>query len=153
MKKNIFLFFTSCLALSVFIFDKDPFQNMLEQTVNYFEAKGGQIFIINIQTHQIKRKYKIGESAFSPLAFGKKSDCFRQTLLVNSKQIDTYSCNHIKKNTNQVETISFANLSSIGKNYEVWVVLNEPKPKKETFGFVTAPWTTLPLLRKIILSW
>ena len=153
MKKNIFLFFMSCLALSVFIFDKDPFQKMLEQTVNYFEAKGGQIFIINIQTRQIKRKYKIGESAFLPLAFRIKSDCFRKTLLVNSKQIDTYSCTHIKKNPNHVEAISFANLSPIGKNYEVWVVLNEPKPKKETFGFVTAPWTTLPLLRKIILSW
>ena len=144
MKKNIFLFFTSCLALFVFIFD------MLEQTVNYFEAKGGQIFIINIQTRQIKRKYKIGESAFLPLAFRIKSDCFRKTLLVNSKQIDTYSCTHIKKNPNHVEAISFANLSPIGKNYEVWVVLNEPKPKKETFGFVTAPWTSLSFLYKVL---
>ncbi len=154
MKKNIFLaiFALFCFLGAILVFNQTHIQNLLEQTVEHFDAKGGQIFIINAKTQNIEKVYKVGESNFSPFKFTDKSECFLKPLSIGKQSLDSYACTHIKKHHNQVEAISFANLFSIGKNYEVWVVLNEPKPKKETFGFVTAPWNAWPLLTKIIKS-
>lgn len=154
MKKNIFLAISAffCFWGVILVFHQTPLQNLLEQTVEHFGAKGGQIFIINAKTQNLEKMYKVGESNFSPFKFTDESECFLKPLSIENKSLDTYACTHIKKYPNKVEAISFANLSSIGKNYEVWVVLQEPRPKKETFGFVTAPWNSWPLLIKLIKS-
>lgn len=154
MKKNIFLaiFALFCFLGAILVFNQTHIQNLLEQTVEHFGAKGGQIFIINAKTQNIEKVYKVGESNFSPFKFTDETECFLKPLLIMNKSLDTYACTRIKNYPNQVEAISFANLSSIGKNYEIWVVLQEPRPKKETFGFVSAPWNALPLLTKIIKS-
>ena len=154
MKKILFIM-AGLLVIGSMTFvlaQKNSVKAILSKYVKRFDAGGGQIFIINNQSHNVK-EYKIGESAFYPLELTANADCFHKAIYIRNQKIDTYSCTNIKDTPKQVETIAFADISAIKKDYEIWVVLNEPKPKKYTFGFVTAPWNALPLLNEIIALW
>ena len=44
----------------------------------------------------------------------------------------------------------FAIAPAINPQYAIFIMLDEPKPTKETFGFATAGWTAAPVAKNII---
>ena len=148
------------LLLAIFLFvvagcqyfrsTTDPLYNILEQGVKEFDAKGGKIFITNAQTKQIYRAYSVGECAFTPFNLQENRNCIIKVIDINGQHVTTYSCTLTKSSSSEVETAAYANIIRDNQKYTIWVVLNSPQPKKKTFGFTTAPWNTLPLLKKII---
>ena len=128
----------------------DPLYNILEQGVNEFDAKGGKIFITNAQTKQIYNIYSVGKCAFTPFNLQENRNCIIKDVDINGQNITTYSCTLTKSSSSEVETVAYANIIRNNHKYTIWMALNSPQPKKKTFGFTTAPWNALPLLKKII---
>ena len=144
----IFLFVAA--GCQYFCSTTDPLYNILEQGVNEFDAKGGKIFITNAQTQQIHKIYSVGKCIFTPFNLQENRNCIIKDIGINGQNITTYSCTLTKSSSSEVETVAYANIIRDNQKYTIWVALNSPQPKKKTFGFTTAPWNALPLLKKII---
>ncbi len=56
----------------------------------------------------------------------------------------------ISPNKNLVVTTFIGNFSYKKKTYVLLVILDEPKPIKQTYGFVSAGWNVVPLAAKIV---
>lgn len=148
------------LLLAIFLFvvagcqyfrsASDPLYNILEQGVKEFDAKGGKIFITNVQTKQIYRAYSVGECAFTPFNLHDEHNCIIKDIDINGQYITTYSCTLTKSSSSEVETVAYANIVRDNQKYTIWVVLNSPQPKKKTFGFKTAPWNAFPVLHRAL---
>lgn len=144
----IFLFVAA--GCQYFCSTTDPLYNILEQGVKEFDAKGGKIFITNTQTKQIYKIYSVGKCAFTPFNLQEKRNCIIKDIDINGQNITIYSCTLTKSSSSEIETVAYANIIRDNQKYTIWVALNSPQPKKKTFGFTTAPWNALPLLKKII---
>lgn len=152
VKKSLFLaiFLFVAAGCQYFCSTTDPLYSILEQGVNEFDAKGGKIFITNTQTKQIYKIYSVGKCIFIPFNLQENRNCIIKDVDINGQNITTYSCTLTKSSSSEVETVAYANIIRDNHKYTIWMALNSPQPKKKTFGFTTAPWNALPLLKKII---
>ena len=59
--------------------------------------------------------------------------------------------NKIKKYLKNSRTTSFLGLLPASKpEYVIYIMIDEPKPTKETFGFATAGWTAAPTAGRVL---
>lgn len=151
MKKFLFVAFVVFGGI-VFYINSEAYliQNLLEKGVKQFDAECGQILIINTTKNLTERKYGIGNYSFSPLNEKQKAGCFAKSTNIHGEEIIAYSCTIAQNSPKEVEAVAFAKIRLNNQDYELWVALNRPKQKKETYGFVTAPWNALPLLYKLL---
>ena len=151
MKKFLFLgiFLLSGISLSL-TSSSYQIQNILQKSVKDFGASGGQIMIINSQNNHPEKIFTIGQYSFKPFNPEHKKECFTKPLFYKGKKILTYSCTFIKDTPQHVETAAYTEIILNKQKYKIWTALNEPKPKRKTFGFTTAAWNALPLLDNIL---
>lgn len=62
------------------------------------------------------------------------------------------STQHKNKNPNMVLTTFIGEFEANGQNYAIMTILDEPMPKKSTYGFNSAGWNTERLARDIITN-